>query len=289
MSKQSPAVLNLGNFKSKDSSRSDIYIRTFQQHKVDHPFVMKAHSHDFYLVMLFTKGRGEHSIDFNTYTVNRGSVFFMSPSEIHSWNLSDDTDGYVLFFNHSLYLMDALSKQLFKLPFFKSMDKIRHALLNEEELKNIETVFKSIATEAEAALTFKNAILRSYLDVLLFKFADIITINNGERIQPISLVPELEILIESFFMEHQPVSFYAEKLNTTSQQLNSITKNYLNKTVAELIQERMIAEAKRLMVYSSITISEIAYQLNFNDNSYFNRFFKKAEKCTPEQFRKRFL
>lgn len=289
MSKQSPAVLNLGNFKSKDSSRSDIYIRTFQQHKVDHPFVMKAHSHDFYLVILFTKGRGEHSIDFNTYTVNRGSVFFMSPSEIHSWNLSDDTDGYVLFFNHSFYLMDALSKQLFKLPFFKSMDKIRHALLNEEELKNIETVFKSIATEAESALTFKNAILRSYLDVLLFKFADIITINNGERIQPISLVPELEILIESFFMEHQPVSFYAEKLNTTSQKLNSITKNYLNKTVAELIQERMIAEAKRLMVYSSITISEIAYQLNFNDNSYFNRFFKKAEKCTPEQFRKRFL
>ena len=63
----------------------------------------------------------------------------------------------------------------------------------------------------------------------------------------------------------------------------------MNKTVAELIQERMIAEAKRLMVYSSLTISEIAYQLNFNDNSYFNRFFKKAEKCTPEQFRKRFL
>ena len=289
MSKQSPAVLNLGNFKSKDSSRSDIYIRTFQQHKVDHPFVMKAHSHDFYLVMLFTKGRGEHSIDFNTYTVNRGSVFFMSPSEIHSWNFSDDTDGYVLFFNHSFYLMDALSKQLFKLPFFKSKDKIRHALLNEEELKNIEIVFKSIVIEAESASAFKNAILRSYLDVLLFKFADIITINNDERIQPISLVPELEILIESFFMEHQPVSFYAEKLNTTSQQLNSITKNYLNKTVAELIQERMIAEAKRLMVYSSITISEIAYQLNFNDNSYFNRFFKKAEKCTPEQFRKRFL
>ena len=288
MSKQSPAVLNLGNFKSKDSSRSDIYIRTFQQHKVDHPFVMKAHSHDFYLVMLFTKGSGEHSIDFNTYTVNRGSVFFMSPSEIHSWNLSDDTDGYVLFFNHSFYLMDALSKQLFKLPFFKSMDKIRHALLNEEELKNIEIVFKSIVIEAESASAFKNAILRSYLDVLLFKFADIITINNDERIQPISLVPELEILIESFFMEHQPVSFYAEKLNTTSQQLNSITKNYLNKTVAELIQERMIAEAKRLMVYSSLTISEIAYQLNFNDNSYFNRFFKKAEKCTPEQFRKRF-
>ena len=124
--------------------------------------------------------------------------------------------------------------------------------------------------------------------MLLFKLADLRASNSNERIQPISLVPELEALIESNFMQHWTVSRYAEKLNTTSQQLNTITKSYLNKTVAELVQERMIAEAKRLLVYSSLTISEIAYQLNFNDNSYFNRFFKKAEKITPEQFRKRF-
>jgi AraC-like DNA-binding protein len=71
--------------------------------------------------------------------------------------------------------------------------------------------------------------------------------------------------------------------------LNAVTKNYLDKTTADLIHERMIAEAKRLLVYSSYTISEIAYQLNFNDNSYFNRFFKKAVSITPEQFRKRII
>ena len=77
-------------------------------------------------------------------------------------------------------------------------------------------------------------------------------------------------------------------LNCTAQQLNSITKNYLHKRVSDLIQERMMAEAKRLLVYSSLTVSEIAYTLNFNDHSYFNRFFKKAENITPEQFRNRF-
>lgn len=286
MAKQNLSVLKINQFKNKN--KSDVYIRTFQQHKAEHPFIMDAHTHDFYLITLFTKGGGTHTIDFNTYNVSRGSIFFMSPSEIHAWTLSEDTDGYVLFFNASFYVMDALSKQLFLLPFFKSKEKIRQLLLNEQELAKIEPVFASILLEAENALILRHSILRAYLDVLLFKLADLRASNSNERIQPISLVPELEALIERNFMQHLTVSRYAEKLNTTSQQLNTITKSYLNKTVAELIQERMIAEAKRLLVYSSLTISEIAYQLNFNDNSYFNRFFKKAEKITPEQFRKRF-
>ncbi len=128
MSKQNLSVLKINQFQNK----SDVYIRTFQQHKAEHPFVMDAHTHDFYLITLFTKGSGTHTIDFNTYDVSRGSIFFMSPSEMHAWTLSDDTDGYVLFFNTSFYVMDALSQQLFLLPFFKSKDKIRQLLLNEQ-------------------------------------------------------------------------------------------------------------------------------------------------------------
>jgi AraC-like DNA-binding protein len=160
--------------------------------------------------------------------------------------------------------------------------------LKDKQLKEMETVFKSIVKESEADSKYRNAILRSYLDVLLFKFADIIKPATLEKTKTVSIVPELELLIDTNFKDHQPISFYYEKLNCTTQQLNSITKNYLNKTVSDLIQERMMAEAKRLLVYSSLTVSEIAYTLNFNDHSYFNRFFKKAENITPEQFRNRF-
>ena len=288
MSKQNLSVLKISNFKSNTNKMSDVYIRTFQEHKSEHPFIMDAHSHDFYFVMLFTKGSGSHTIDFNKYPVSKGSVFFMSPSEIHSWNLSADADGYILFFNASFYLIDALSNQLFNLPFFKSKDKTRYAILNDKELKDMETVFKSIVKESVFDSEFRNTILRSYLDVMLFKFAAIIKPITNEKAKSVSIVPELELLIETHYKEHQPISFYTEKLNCTSQQLNSITKNYLHKTVSDLINERIMAEAKRLLVYSSLTVSEIGYTLNFNDHSYFNRFFKKAENITPEQFRNRF-
>ena len=288
MSKQNLSVLKISNFNNSNTKTSDVYIRTFQEHKSEHPFIMDAHAHDFYFVMLFTKGCGWHTIDFNKYPVSKGSVFFMSPSEVHSWNLSADADGYILFFNASFYLIDALSKQLFNLPFFKSKEKTRYSLLNDKELKNMETVFKSIVKESEYDSKYRNSIIRSYLDVLLFKFADIIKPETNEKTKSVSIVPELELLIDTHFKEHQPISFYAEKLNCTTQQLNSITKNYLHKTVSDLIQERMMAEAKRMLVYSSLTVSEIAYSLNFNDHSYFNRFFKNGENITPEQFRKRF-
>jgi AraC family transcriptional regulator, transcriptional activator of pobA len=286
--KQSPSVLKISNFKKEDDKRSDVYIRTFQKHKVEHPFIMDAHAHDFYLVMLFTKGTGSHTIDFKKYPVSIGSVFFMSPSQVHSWQLTEDTDGYVLFFNSSFYLMDALSKQLFNLPFLRPQNKISYAQLNKGDQKKIENVFESMTMEAETESKFKNTILRSYLDVLLFKLADMINSEGEEKTKHVSIVPELERLIDKHFTEHQTLSFYSEKLNVSPQQLNSITKKYLNKTVAELIQARMIAEAKRLLVYSSLTVSEIGYRLNFNDNSYFNRFFKKVEKITPEQFRNQF-
>jgi AraC family transcriptional regulator, transcriptional activator of pobA len=289
MSKIKLPVLQLNKFSHKEDPDFGFYIKTFQEHKVEHPFVMDAHSHNFYLLMLFTKGSGSHTIDFTKYNVRPGSVFFMAPAEVHSWNLSDDTDGFVIFFNSEFYMMDVISKKLHSLPFFKSKNKLRNGILNESSLKEIELIMRSITAENNKPSAFKKNILRSYLDVLLYKLSSLLSESNIPETQKNSVIPELEILIEKNFKKHQPVSFYSEKLNITPQQLNTYAKNNLNKTVGEMIHERLLSEAKRLLIYSTLSISEIAYELNFADNSYFNRFFKKAEKLTPDQFRKRFL
>ncbi|MCW3083621.1 MAG: hypothetical protein JWP12_987 [Bacteroidetes bacterium] len=289
MSKIKPSVFQISNFKGNRDPKPDFYIKTLPQHRKEHPFVTTPHAHDFYLLMVFTNGSGTHTIDFNTYPVKKGSVFFMTPSEVHSWNLSDDTDGFILFFNTTFYLIDTIPKQLFELPFFKLKDKVRHGLLDPKSLKEVEIIAKAIVMENERESAFQKNILRAYLDVMLYKLSALLKTNSIDKTIPASLIPELQLLIEHYFMQHQPVAFYSDKLSVSTQQLNTITKNYLHKTVTELIQERIIAEAKRLLVYSTLTVSEIAYQLNFSDNSYFNRFFKKAESVTPEQFRKRFL
>ena len=72
----------------------------------------------------------------------------------------------------------------------------------------------------------------------------------------------------------------------TPNHLNSLCKEFLGHSAGEIIRDRVILEAKRLLVIKDYSVSEIAYDLNFNDNSYFTKFFKKAVGITPEEFRK---
>lgn len=277
-------VLSLKQFKPKADPEPDFYIKTFQEHKVQHPFVMQPHAHDFYLLMLFTKGSGKHRIDFKEYAVKRGSVFFMSPSETHSWDLSKDANGYVLFFNPAFYLMDVLPRQIKDLPFFNPNGKMNFGQLGEKDIQPIEDVIMFMNKENDRSSLFQKNILRSYLDILLYKLANLLY-NNEVVSQEPTLIPALLSLIEEEYTRHYPTSFYTEKLKVNAQRLNALCKLQLNKTVNELLQDRLITEAKRLLAYSELTASEIAYELNFNDNSYFNRFFKRLEGLTPEQFR----
>jgi AraC family transcriptional activator of pobA len=143
-------------------------------------------------------------------------------------------------------------------------------------------------SEYRANSRLMHSIIRSYLDALLYKLANLVEPISVNSDEPSSVIPELEALIDEHFIEHQPVTFYSDKLHILPEHLNKLTKKLMGKTVAILIQERLITEAKRLLAYTSLSISEVAYQLNFSDNSYFNRFFKKVEKITPEQFRSRF-
>jgi AraC family transcriptional activator of pobA len=75
-------------------------------------------------------------------------------------------------------------------------------------------------------------------------------------------------------------------LYITPNHLNALCKEYLGMQAGEVIRNRILLEAKRLLVSQDITISEISDELSFNDNSYFTKFFKKLVGMTPEEFRK---
>ena len=280
-------VFNLKNFNLPSYAQPDFYIKTLQEHQKEHPFLLKPHSHDFYLLMVFTKGRGIHTIDTEKYTIEPGSVFFMSPSEIHSWKLSADTDGFILFFNPSFYLMDLKANNLLDLPFYIPENKIKQGVLNRNELLSILPIIKTILLESINNSKNQKNILRSYLDILLFKFDGYFNTSKKRTLSQSSLIPKLESLIEQNFKEHLPLTYYADHLNISLPQLNATTNQLLNKSVNDLIHERIVLESKRFLVYSDLTIGQISDKLNYKDNSYFSRFFKKMTSQTPEQFRKK--
>ena len=102
------------------------------------------------------------------------------------------------------------------------------------------------------------------------------------------LLDNFQTLIEQNFKSKKLPKEYAELLYITPNHLNALCKDKLGISAGELIRSRVVLEAKRLLVNKEISVTEIAYLLNFQDASYFVKFFKKYTEFTPEQFRKQY-
>ena len=98
----------------------------------------------------------------------------------------------------------------------------------------------------------------------------------------------LETFIEEFYRTEKSALFYANKLNISTKHLNRITKISLGKTTSNLISERVILEAKRLLIHSKNSLSSVAETLGYEDYAYFSRVFKQKTKSTPQGFKKQF-
>ena len=117
------------------------------------------------------------------------------------------------------------------------------------------------------------------------------TSKKGKNVPPqkLTVLRNFQHLIEKHFRTIKLPKEYAGLLYITPNHLNALCQDLLGKTAGDLIRDRVLLEAKRLLTNAGISVTQIAYDLNFQDNSYFNRFFKKNEGMTPEEFRKTFI
>jgi AraC-like DNA-binding protein len=110
------------------------------------------------------------------------------------------------------------------------------------------------------------------------------TLGNSKNQTYLTKLRQFEDLIEENFRSDKFVKDYAFKLNITEKHLNRVAKSCVGKTSTQLISERTILEAKRMLIYSKLNVTQIGEQLGYLDNSYFVRFFKKNVGITPFAF-----
>jgi AraC family transcriptional activator of pobA len=124
---------------------------------------------------------------------------------------------------------------------------------------------------------------------VLVEKASAVNVNNQMVQHKQWLLKNFRHLIEQYYREKRLPKEYADMLFVTPNYLNALCQELLGKTAGELIRDRVLLEAKRLLTEAvGMTVSEVSHDLNFLDNSYFNRFFKKYAKMTPDEFRKKF-
>ena len=248
------------------------------------------HRHDFYHLMLFTQGEGGHSIDFQHFLIKPYHFYFMAPGQVHSWNFEGDINGYVINFSADFFKSFLLNDEYLEQFIFLGGNVNFSVIDLPEEIRAVVTqrIDRAIL-EASVVHPFRLDSLRIMLldlFILLAKLNKAIERPTMPENQARATLKKFEKLIEKKYQTMRLPKQYAEQLFISPGYLNSICQDVLGTSAGDMIRNRIILEAKRMLINLRLTVSEIAYHLNFTDNSHFCKFFKNQVGISPNSFRK---
>lgn len=275
-----------------EQKNNDILVSRFGPYLVKHRNLFMAHRHHFYHLVFFTKGEGFHTIDFSQFAVRPYQIYFMTPGQVHSWQFEGQTDGYVVNFSPAFFhTFIARADYLESFSFFNgiAVDSVLN-LDNRLGMKVKELFEEILLHDTQRGILYED-LMRSLL-LQMFLLIDQQNLTQKPQTIPAyhyTLLKNFQKLLDKHFMQLKLPMEYADLLFITPNHLNALCKEHWGMQAGEVIRNRIILEAKRLLVNQQTSISEIAYTLNFKDNSYFSKFFKKSVGITPEEFRKRII
>lgn len=243
MSQQEFKKIPIRSIQQKDNALNVSFeIEKIKETENTEKMIVEAHRHDFYHIMFIKEGVGENIVDFKTYEVRPNMLFFISPGQVHSIKLSADVKGYVISFNSDFYLLSDNIQKLLDFPFFHSINNTPLIHLSEGNTK-IQTVFDELYEEYNS--NPKSKILRTLLELLLLR-ASQLYVELSKKDTPAYLtyqLRKLEALIDTHYKQFRVLNDYAELMHISPKHLNSLCKKGINKTVKNLIHERLLIEA----------------------------------------------
>jgi len=266
----------------------DILVESFEPYLKRHPNLAVPHRHSFYHIVLFTAGSGRHTIDFEQFTVRPGQIYFMIPGQVHSWQFRGRMEGYII--NFSGAFLDAFLRQesyAEQFPFLEGVAAQSVIQLSKAGASEATLLMQRMLREEQEQQAFFRDQIRSCL-ISLFILAQRSqgTSAPGPSKGRHLTLQQFRKLVEQHYTTMRLPKDYAAQLYITPNHLNALCRELLGKPAGEVIRDRVLLEAKRLLVNAELSISEIAWQLRFADNSYFTKFFRKLTGITPEAFRK---
>lgn len=247
------------------------------------------HRHDFHELMWLEEGEALFFSDFHQYELSAGTLIFISPGQLHAWR--GDWEAFrlqVMMFR--INALNAWTRDLMKLlPYDKSLAQ-PFIMLPADRQAIIDFQFATALTHFRESGTPNPDLLFAYLNVLLSEAAQ-----HCQAVEPVAAANSTEALAAKFqqavdtnFQNRLTVTSYADMLGVTLNHLVQTIRETTGQTPKQMIQQRLLLEAKRLLVHTAEPVHAISAELAFQDASQFSRWFKKGMGLSPNQFRSKF-
>lgn len=247
---------------------------------------------NYFSLIWVKEGNGNVKADFTEYEFEANTLFAFSPYQPYMLTAKEPVKGIAIYFHSEFFCIfkhhkevscnGVLYNNIYNPPFVK---------VDEPSAATFQMLSDQIKTEMQNADLAQYELLVSYLKIFLITAARLKTQQQPEAAavltdqkEPFILQKLKDAIEENFKTKHSP-SDYAELLYITPKALAKITKTHFNKTLSSLINERIIIEAKRELYLTNKTVKEIAYELGYDDEYYFSRFFKVNADVSPQVYR----
>lgn len=212
----------------------------------------QSHTHTYYQIIWFRRGYGIHQVDFVDYPVDDNTLFFIAPGQVHSFHGSRDCEGVII----RLYiLVQAMRIEL----------SLKSAFAHKDYMQYLVRLFLIRVQRAGTRRAVQKLSVSCMAHRSFVRFRQ---------------------LLEKHFREIHTVKEYAEMLHVSTRTLSHYVAQSAHLTPLQVINDRVVLEAKRQLQHSTLSIKEIGYQLGFEDPSYFVKFFKRMTGQMPKEFRK---
>lgn len=247
---------------------------------------------NYYSIILLQQGTAKLNADFSEYVLSAPYMFFFSTYQPFMLSAGDGIKGIIIHFHSDFFCIHkhdqeiacngVLFNNIYKPPFIK---------LAEAQVQQVLYLIEGVRKELQHSNLAQKELLISYLKIMLIHCSRIKVkqeedagVEWKQKEEPL-ILHNLREAIEQYYRQKHAPAYYAALLNISAKALAKLTKNHFGKTLSEMIAERIVIEAKRELYLSSKPVKLIAYELGFDDEYYFSRFFKKNTSVSPQIYR----
>jgi AraC family transcriptional regulator, transcriptional activator of pobA len=240
------------------------------------------HFHDFEELLIMNEGSLTHFIDFKSEVLNAPFACYISMGKMHRIVPEKNLRGWVINYKTE-FIEDS------KLNFYSNFFNFNNIQLsanqcNERFTALCRIIYNEYKQETPDLTTIMH-LVKGLISMVDAERKHSIPVANDKKSTQITVFNNFLRILEDNFRRDAGVAFYADKMNMSERNLNIICKNNFQKSVSEIIETRKLIEAKRLLLYTEKSISEIGFELGYNEKSYFTRVFHTRTKMTPTRFR----